>query len=364
MSKVAVIGCGAFGALSALRLKEAGFDVAIYERLPRALGGASLNNQNRLHLGFHYPRSDATCRQCILGFEHFVEEFGECVYRDFPMIYFIAGEGSMTNVDDYLAFCDRHQLHYERVAPADYSVEVANIDLAISCDEAVYDSAQLSALLTRRLSENGIDVHFSTEVTALSNQGDDIEITFADGSSDTVNAVVNATYANVNHFSEMLGHTAPERQFEYTVVPIVRPPFPRSGITVMDGPFLTLLPYGSSDDHLLYHVDHSVVAREYRRSMNLDWLDPATAPFAAMDKESYFQRMVDSAAHFLPQAREFQLTGFLEGPRMVLPRVDDSDARPSIIEAVQPNYITVFSGKIDHCIWAADEVVAHLSSLG
>ena len=31
--------------------------------------GASKNNQNRLHLGFHYPRDIKTVYQCIDGFE-------------------------------------------------------------------------------------------------------------------------------------------------------------------------------------------------------------------------------------------------------------------------------------------------------
>jgi len=40
---------------------------------------------------------------------------------------------------------------------------------------------------------------------------------------------------------------------------------------------------------------------------------------------------------------------------MVLPRRDDSDERPSLITDTN-YYIEVFSGKIDHSIWIAEEI--------
>ncbi len=52
--------------------------------------------------------------------------------------------------------------------------------------------------------------------------------------------------------------------------------------------------------------------------------------------------------------------GFFLGPRMVLARRDDTDARPSIIEQARPNYLSVFSGKIDRCLWVAEDVARRL----
>lgn len=45
---------------------------------------------------------------------------------------------------------------------------------------------------------------------------------------------------------------------------------------------------------------------------------------------------------------------------MVLARRDDTDARPSIIEQARPNYLSVFSGKIDRCLWVAEDVARRL----
>ena len=52
--QIAVVGCGAFGAMIALSLSENGYEVTVFEREAECFRGASFNNQNRLHLGFHY----------------------------------------------------------------------------------------------------------------------------------------------------------------------------------------------------------------------------------------------------------------------------------------------------------------------
>ncbi len=42
--------------------------------------------------------------------------------------------------------------------------------------------------------------------------------------------------------------------------------------------------------------------------------------------------------------------------RTVLPNLDNTDARPTIVRKLKNNIISIFSGKIGNCIQAADEV--------
>ena len=58
--------------------------------------------------------------------------------------------------------------------------------------------------------------------------------------------------------------------------------------------------------------------------------------------------MLSDCSAFLPILMESKLAGFLEGPRMVLADHDKDDARPSILQDHGENYLTVFSGKLDH----------------
>jgi glycine/D-amino acid oxidase-like deaminating enzyme len=101
--KVAVIGGGVFGAMTAIRLAKMGETVSLFERLPTLIGGTSYS-ANRLHQGFHYPRDEETARQCVLGFSQFKREFGGAILPGLNNAYFIASEGSLTSPTEFLAF--------------------------------------------------------------------------------------------------------------------------------------------------------------------------------------------------------------------------------------------------------------------
>ncbi len=72
--KIAIIGAGWFGCHIAYQLKKLNtFDIKLYEKEKDIFLGASSHNQNRLHLGFHYPRSKQTRLQSKNGFDKFLK---------------------------------------------------------------------------------------------------------------------------------------------------------------------------------------------------------------------------------------------------------------------------------------------------
>ena len=362
MCRVGIIGCGIFGATIALKLQAAGHAVTVFERLDRPLAGASFNNQNRLHLGFHYPRDAETARQCIRGFDAFKVAFPDCVVSGFANAYFIASQGSFTTPEAYLRFCDEQQLAYRIIDPARFEPPVQGVDLGVLTDELVYDSKRLGTSLAETLQSQNTKIIFGADVVDAKERGDELVLKLQNGETYAFDVVINATYANISRLSQALGFQLPERQYEYTVVPVIKTPFGKTGITIMDGRFLTVLPFGASDYHLLYHVEHTVIATTVSQHVELSWLDQATSPFSKINPQELFERMRAAAAEYVPALADAQLVDFLHGPRMVLARRDDTDARPSIIDQPCPNYFTVFSGKIDHSLWVADEVVSRLQS--
>lgn len=361
---VAVIGCGIFGAMTAIRLAQRGAQVTVFERQPEPLMGASFNNQNRLHLGFHYPRDDETARQCIRGFQSFRDEFSDCVLDGFPNAYFIASEGSLTTAEDYLAFCERVGLRYDRIDIATFDPSVQGTDLGVLCDEVVYDCGCLRTLVLERMDKAEVRPRFGVDVTGIARSAQGYSITAGEQDAGTFDAVVNCTYADTNRLTQQLGHAAAQRQFEYTMVPIIDWGRAPVGITVMDGPFMTVLPFGQTGRFLLYHVAHTVVERTVGPQMPSEWLDEATRPSTRVDKNELFERMRSACAKFIPALDQARLAGFLEGPRMVLAKSDATDARPSIVQQYETGYVSVFTGKIDHCMWIADEVADSLLGKG
>ncbi len=346
--------------MSAVRLADLRHLVTLFERLPALMHGAS-GIGNRLHMGFHYPRHDQTVHQCIRGYEKFKEEFSLAILPGVTNAYFIASEGSLTRADAFLAFCDRLALPHRRIDPARFAPRIDNVDLGIVTTELMYDPAILRRLVAARLARSGVALRLRTEVIDVARKREhQFTISTGDGERHVFDAVVNCAYANANrianHLGHHLGHRRMTRQYEYTAVPIIeldhREPV---SATVMDGPFFSLLPFGG-DDHLLFHVAHSVVAREDVPFLNPAWLNPETSPLAMLDKEHVFNVIRSSSAMFMPSLRRARLKGFAQGPRMVLANAEDTDARPSLVTLQEPGYVEIFSGKVGHCLWVADEV--------
>ncbi len=360
--RCAVIGGGIFGCLAAIKLAGQGYTVDLFERGKDLLYGASLNNQNRLHLGYHYPRDDNTALQCIRGFPRFRQEFASCINGSFDNNYYIAAEGSLVSFDRFEAFCTRVGLPFDQLNP-DFPITVDNVEGGIKTEEVVYDSNLLRDEVIRRLEASNVSIYRHADVQHVTRDGDQYRLTVDAGDDAAYDYVINCTYANYNKFHPDLGLPVKVLQYEYTVIPIIALDCDPFGVTIMDGPFMTVLPFGCSKDFLLYHVDTSVVTREFTEHLDPAWLDPETAPTAAIDKTALFETMMTRAAKFIPATKQARLVGFLEGPRVVFPNRDDTDERPSIIENLDGNgFFSVFSGKIDHSIWVADELAERIGA--
>ena len=77
MPRIAVIGAGWYGCHLGRVLIEDGHEVAIFEAQADIFTSASGHTQNRLHQGFHYPRSYRTREQSIQGFRRFTSDYPE-----------------------------------------------------------------------------------------------------------------------------------------------------------------------------------------------------------------------------------------------------------------------------------------------
>lgn len=360
--KVAVIGCGIFGALAALKLSHAGRDVTIFEAKKIILSGASYNNQNRLHLGYHYPRDLDTAIQCRNGFDDFVREFPGAVRRDFLDAYFIASSGSLTSPNAYLDHLNKVGLVYVP-AGKEFPVNVFNTLLGCYSEEAVYDHQSLKDNISNRLLRSTVNVRTNTSIISIKRKKGSIKLADNHGNDYEFDAVVNCTYADIGRLTQELGYEVKPVKFEYTLVPIVWwPQFP-VGITVMDGPFFSILPFGHSARFLLYGVTDAVIKEEQQPIMNMDWVNGSVTVSPKIVTQ-VFSRICKIVDEFVPSFVDARLVGYLSGPRMVLAGAEYTDARPSIVEAYDKNYITVFSGKIDHSISVADKVVAKIAKIG
>lgn len=363
--RVAVIGAGIFGCNVALAIANAGYNVVLLERLPAILKGTSENNTNRVHQGFHYPRDVKTATECRDNFARFEAEFKEAIVEGFPNLYCIASEHSLTSKDDFLKFCDLLGLSYSPLDLKRCSMEINSCSLGIACKESIVDLVTLRNIMESKISSNKkISLFLNTEVTAINKKNHRYELSFLSESQSkqSFDAVVNCSYANINTLTVQLGYEVSDGQYEYTVVPIIDLDLPPAAITIMDGPFMTLFPYGNTKRFLLYHVKYSVITSEIRKTLHPDWLNPEQSPFAKIDQQEHYKKMQKACVKFLPFLANAKLCGYLQTTRLVLARHDYDDARPSLVNDHGEGYLTIFSGKIDRSLSIADSVCLKIKS--
>ena len=64
-NNIAIVGAGLFGLTTYLVLRKNGFNCTLFDKNKDILLGASTNNLNRVHFGYHYPRDYETAAQSL-----------------------------------------------------------------------------------------------------------------------------------------------------------------------------------------------------------------------------------------------------------------------------------------------------------
>lgn len=339
MKKVAVIGGGIFGTTAAIHAARAGHDVHIFEKRGALLQSASGINQYRLHRGYHYPRSPETVESVIAAEELFIEEYGESLVAHGRNIYGVAREGSKTAPEAFLAFCERHNLAFKEIDGTGL-VNAERVPLCLEVEESWYDPSALRAMVEKRVREAGISVHLGEAVKT-----EDL----AD-----FDKVIVAAYAGMN---EVLPANTESYQFELCEKPVVSlsKEFGLTGIVVVDGPFMCVDPLGSTGNFVLGNVVHAIHTTAIGRIPDIppELASYVDAGIVHNPIHSKFDLFIETGKEYIPILKEAKHLGSMFTVRTVLPNLDKTDARPTIVTAVDERVIKIFSGKVGNCVDAA-----------
>jgi glycine/D-amino acid oxidase-like deaminating enzyme len=347
---VVVIGGGLFGLTSALSLATRGYRVSVLERARDVMRGASYANQNRIHLGYHYPRSRQTALETIGGCRAFREFFADGVVGDIRKFYAIAHEGSLTDASAFEEFCSEMGLPLRRALPPS---EFLNPDFVKECwavPEEIFDYRAVRRILLSRVSaQERISVLRGTEPSAIV-PGPPYLVRLGGGEVIECQAIVNASYTGIADVLRLIDVAVPLLQFELCVMPVGIVDATRDhrvGVTVLDGSYGSLIPRGLTPrQYILYLVDESV-AEARVATTEPEWRAPVSASVAAV---------LSQAPRCFPIVRKMRWIRPIVGTRVVLPETEHDDARPTLIWRNAEMFFSIFSGKVTMCIDAAERV--------
>ena len=272
-----VVGAGFFGMNIAEYFARKGERVLLCERSNACMTRASYGNQARIHNGYHYPRSILTAMRSRVSFPRFVKDFPECAVHDFAKYYAIGKLLGKVNARQFAEFCRRIGAECEEAEPAvAHMFDPHYIEKVFRVREYAFDSRILCRTMLKRLADAGVELVLETSVRKVAPAGEGAGISaevVSDGNVLTLHAgrVFNCTYANLNFINFHSGFPLIPLKYEMTEMALVEIPEELQGkaVTVMCGPFFSLMPFPSRGLYSLSHV---------RYTPHYEWYDGTDAP--------------------------------------------------------------------------------------
>jgi glycine/D-amino acid oxidase-like deaminating enzyme len=222
------------------------------------------------------------------------------------------------------------------------------IEEVFACHEVAFDHKILGRLVGERLAAAGIEVRLATAVVGVEDRREGVLVRLSDGSEVTARFAFNITYSQINAVLAKAGLPPARLKHEIAELALIEPPreLERIGVTVMDGPFFSAMPYPAERLYSLTHV---------RYTPHDSWADNAAARdpydhFAALEPESRYAFMRRDAQAFLPCLAGAEYRRSIYEVKTVLIKNEGDDGRP-ILYHRSPDasrVISVLGGKIDN----------------
>jgi glycine/D-amino acid oxidase-like deaminating enzyme len=360
-----IVGGGMYGCWVALRLAaaERGARIAIVEREPDLLRRASWNNQARVHGGYHYPRSLLTGIRSRANAPRFEAEFPSAIDDTFEHYYAIARNRSNVTPEQFRQFCRRIGADLRPAPPRIRGLFDADaVEAVFGVTEYAFDADRLREALRRRLRDAGVAIATGMEAVAVASGAAALRLAVTDLQSGETHAwtcrfLYNCTYSALNRLLARSGLRTVRLTHEATEIALVEPPgrLRNLGITVMCGPFFSMMPFPPAGLASLSHV---------RYTPHYSWTEGAGegAPAAhrpAFPLASNFERMRRDAARYVPAMRECAHVRSLWEVKTILPQSDANDSRPILLkrDARVPRVMSLLGGKIDN-VFDLDEALS------
>lgn len=340
--RVAIIGGGIFGTSVAGELGSF-CDVTIFEKNREIMQEATLVNCSRHHHGFHYPRSDETVRDIQTSRADFENIFKDAI-DDFPTYYGLAKENSFVSYKEFIQFCKRNKLPYEKVFPGKHVLNKKEIALSIKVPERSYHHGRLKSIVEKRLKSlpNVHIVYEATVIGASLQKGGNKKVTYVvQGSkkehTQEFDFLVNATYASINNISNWMGFEHYPIRVDLAEVVILRLPIEPISLTIIDGPFSTLMSTGNPNEFSLYHVTESILDR---------YVPKKGLVKKQLKQKSNRENILNKSLKWFPILKEAEIIESRIVNRGVQANVEHSDAR--VADLIEHGFgcWSILSGKI------------------
>lgn len=370
-----ILGAGLYGLYAAnyCSKKYSDKEIVVIEKDDGAFKRATTINQARVHMGYHYPRSFTTAKKSIHYFKRFLDEFDFCLKKDFKQIYAISRELSWTNAGQFEKFCKDAEIFCEKVDENKF-FKPEMVEAAYLTEEYTYDVGLLRDYFLNEISgRNKAEIQYGLYPTKIAKKNDMFFINLSSGNCLITPFILNATYAGTNMISGMSGFEGFKIKYELCEIILcnVSDELKDVGLTVMDGPFFSIMPFGKTGNHSLTSVTFTPHMTSCEDFPSFDCRINDIEKTEVCDEEvlgncnSCSRRPQTAWPYMSGLARKYMLEkyGFkylksMYSVKPILLSTEVDDARPTMIRVFSknPTFISVLSGKIN-TVYDLEEVL-------
>lgn len=331
--RIAIIGAGWYGCHLTNLLSKLSFDVTLYEMGQSIFSGASGSNQNRLHQGYHYPRSHRTRIQSRDGYIRFIERYPTLSKPIDNNFYVIPHFRSNMDFQTYKIVMASAGLEFSDVTEKVNFLN--NVEGVLQCEERLILTDVAKEYFNQKLSQFCV---FNRKVELEEIQSNNI-----DGQS--YDFIIDCTWGWLNKIDR-------DTFYEKTLLlKYKRKPYSTydTALTFVDGQLFSLFPTQTQDIFTLTHVLHTPLSRE-KKIFHSDYhvdekIINTKRILMEQDIQFYFKSFLN----------EFEFNSFEISTKT---KVNDaSDDRSCYIEQ-DGKVIKVLSGKIDTIFYASEKILS------
>lgn len=365
-----IIGAGLYGLYSAVFCGKQGDKVLVLEKDDVPFKRATYINQARVHMGYHYPRSISTAMKSRKYFDRFNEDFSFCVHSTFEKIYATSASFGWTNAEQFRKFCKDADIKCEDVSPNKY-FQNDMCDGTFLTKEYTYDATILKDYYIEELKKlPNVEIKYSSDIQNIEMVENLYRVNLNNKESYETGFLLNATYASVNQIHNLLGFEPFKIKYELCEIILckVDDTFKNIGITVMDGPFFSIMPFGKTGLHSLTSVTFTPHITSFDtlptfkcQEKSKGYCSPeqlGNCNDCINKPKSAWPYMSNLAKKYLKPEYEFEYVGSLFSMKPILKASEIDDSRPTVIKqfSKNPTFISVLSGKIN-TVYDLDEVL-------
>ncbi|MCL1973041.1 MAG: FAD-binding oxidoreductase [Endomicrobia bacterium] len=356
-----IIGAGLYGMHAALFCGRRGENVLVLECDGGPFERATYINQARVHMGYHYPRSISTAVKSREYFDRFNRDYGFCVHDKFDQIYATSSRFGWTSAGQFKKFCKNADIPCDEI-PAGTYFKDGMCDGAFLTTEYTYDAHMLKNWFISEIQKlPNVKIFYNAKIKSIKNDDKYYAFTLDNGQTHKTEFVLNAAYAGVNQIHAMLGFPMFQIKYELCEMIICKTgeKLKNKGITVMDGAFFSIMPFGKTGYHSLTSVTFTPHVTSYEsvptfacQSRSGGFCSPGNlgnCNACPAKPESAWEFMSHLAKKYLKDEYGFEYVKSLYSMKPILKASEIDDSRPTVLRRYNenPRFVSVLSGKIN-----------------